>query len=113
MGRKAIVDYSEYIVAGDMSGTITGPSTNILYTDRAGFQIVYTGSPTGSFSIEVSNDETTWQAVALSTGVSAAGSADNHFIDVETASKFIRLVYTFSSGTGSLNVHITAKSISG
>ena len=113
MSTKRVVDYSKYIVAGTMASNVTGPSTNILYTDRVGFQIVYTGTPTGSFSVEVSNDETTWQELTLSTAVSAAGSAGNDFIDAETSAKFVRLVYTASSGSGSLDVHITAKSISG
>lgn len=113
MGSKRVIDYSDYIVAGDMSGTITGDSTNILHTDRVGYQIVYTGSPTGTFGVEVSNDETTWQELTLSAAIAATGSGDNHFIDVESACKFVRLVYTFSSGTGSLDVKLTAKSISG
>tara|TARA_R110002126_G_scaffold172712_1_gene321498 strand:- start:3754 stop:4095 length:342 start_codon:yes stop_codon:yes gene_type:complete len=113
MGSKRVIDYDEYLVAGDMSGTLTGDSTNIMHTDRVGYQILYTGAPNGTFSVEVSNDETTWQALVLSVAIAATGSGDNHFIDVETASKFVRLVYTFSSGTGSLDVKLTAKSISG
>ena len=113
MGSKRTLDYSNLIVDGDMSGNITSASTNILHTDRVGYQLVWTGTPTGDFSVEVSNDEATWVALTLSTAVAAAGSADSAFIDCETAAKFIRLVYTASSSTGTLQVHITAKSISG
>ena len=113
MGVKRVVDYDKYIVAGSMAATVTGPSTNILHTDRVGYQIVFTGTPTGTFTAEVSNDETTWEPLTLSVGITAAGSADNHFIDCETAAKFIRLVYTRSSGTGTLDVKLIAKSISG
>ena len=113
MGSKRVVDYKELIVDGDMSEDITGPSTNILYTDRVGFQLSWTGTPTGSFSIEVSNDEVVWVALTLSATVTAAGSADDAFIDAETAAKFIRVKYSDTSGSGTLQAHITAKSISG
>jgi hypothetical protein len=113
MGHKTTVDYSKYIDAQSMGASVTGPSTNIMNTDRVGFQIVWTGSPTGDFTVEISNDATTWTEMTLSTPVAAAGSADNAFIDCESAAKYIRLVYTRTSGTGTLNVHITAKSISG
>ena len=113
MGSKRIVDFDQLIVDGDMSSNVISPSTNILYMDRVGYAISYDGTPTGTFSVEISNDEINWQALTLSTGISAAGSADNHFIDVETAAKYVRLVYTAGSGSGSLQVHVTAKSISG
>ena len=113
MGSKRSLSYSELIFAGDMSEDITGPSTNILHLDRVAFQLVWTGAPTGSFDVEVSNDETTWVAVTLTTAVTASGSGDTALIDVETGAAFIRIKYNDTSGTGSLNAHIVAKSISG
>ena len=113
MGSKRTLTYSELIVAGDMSEDITGPSTNILHLDRVGFQLVWTGTPTGTFSVEVSNDEETWAAMTLSVAVTAAGSADNAFLDIETGAAYVRVKYTDTSGTGSLDAHIVAKSISG
>tara|TARA_R110002126_G_scaffold132271_1_gene276332 strand:+ start:231 stop:572 length:342 start_codon:yes stop_codon:yes gene_type:complete len=113
MGSKRVIDYDEYIVATSMTSTITGDSTNILHTDRVSYQIAYTGTPNGTFSVQVSNDETTWEDLTLSVAIAAIGSADNHFIDAETAAKFVRLVYTASSSTGTLDVKLTAKSISG
>lgn len=113
MGSKRTLDYDQLIVDGDMSSSITSDSTNILNTDRVGYQILFTGTPTGTFSVEVSNDEVTWAELTLSTAITANGSGDNAFIDCESAAKFIRLKYTSTSGSGTLQVHITAKSISG
>ena len=111
-GTKRVITPFNIIVDGDMASNITGDSTNILYTDRVSYQIKYTGTPTGSFSVQVSNDEETWEDLTLSVPVSAIGSADNHFIDAESAANFIRLVYTASSGTGVLQAILVAKSIS-
>lgn len=113
MSHKTTIDYSKYIDAVSMGATITGASTNIMNCDRVGYEIVYTGTPTGTFSVEVSNTGTYWQTLTLSTPVTASGAGGNDFIDCETASKYCRLIYTRTSGTGTLSVALTAKSISG
>ncbi len=113
MSVKRVVDHSKLLVDESMTGNITSPSTNILYTDRVGYQLSWAGTPTGDFTVEVSNDETVWVELTLSVAVAAAGGADDAFIDVETAAKFVRLVYTVGSSTGTLQAHLTAKSISG
>ena len=113
MGAKRVIDTYQSVTDGDMSSDITSPSTNILYTDRVGFQLSWTGTPTGTFSVEISNDEISWVALTLSESIAAAGSADQAFIDCETAAKFIRLKYTAGSSTGVLQAKLTAKSISG
>ena len=113
MGVKRTLDYSSLVVDGDMSSNITSSSTNILHMDRVGYQLVWTGTPTGDFSVEVSNDDSTWQAISFDTTPDAAGSAGSHFLEIETAAKFIRLKYTAGSGSGTLQAHITGKSISG
>jgi len=113
MGSKRVIDTYQAITDGDMSSNITGPSTNILYTDRVSYQLIYTGSPTGTFSVQVSNDETTWEDVAFDTTPTASGAGDTDFLEIETGAKFIRLNYTASSGTGTLQAKMTAKSISG
>jgi hypothetical protein len=113
MSVKRILDFESLIVDGAMVGSITSPATNILYMDRVGYQLSWAGTPTGDFTIEVSNDEVVWVELTLSVPVAAAGSADDAFIDVETAAKFVRVKYTVGSGTGTLQAHITAKSISG
>jgi hypothetical protein len=113
MSVKRVIDIFKSVVDGDMSADVVSPSTNILYTDRVGFQISYTGSPTGVFSVQVSNDESIWQDLTLSVAIEAAGSADNHYIDAETSARHIRLKYTRESGSGTLQVSLVAKSISG
>ena len=113
MSTKRVLDFASLVVDGDMSGDVTSDATNILHLDRIGYQVAWTGTPVGTFSVEVSNDSVTWAAVVLSPAVAAAGSADNAFIDVESAAKFMRIKYTAGSSTGTLNIHITGKSISG
>jgi hypothetical protein len=114
MGSKRTLDYSELIVDGDMSATLTSDSTDILNIDRVSYNLSFTTSDAvGTFSVEVSNDNSTWVTVALDTGVTAASADDEALIDVETAARYIRLKYARSSGSGTLQAHIVGKSISG
>ena len=76
MGSKRTLDFDKLVVNGDMSSNITSPSTNILHTDRVGYQLVWTGTPAGTFSVEVSNDETTWAELTLSTAITGGGAAE-------------------------------------
>ena len=113
MSTKRTIDTYHAVVNGDMSSSITSPLTDILNADRVSYQISFTGSPTGTFSVQISNDKSIWEDMTLSVAITAVGSPDNHFIDCETAAKYIRLVYTRASGSGVLNVKLVAKSISG
>ena len=114
MSVKRVINQVEAIVDGSMGGSITQTDpTNIQYMDRVGVQLSWTGTPTGDFTVEVSNDKVVWNELTLSVAITAAGSADDAFIDAETAARFFRVVYTRTSGTGTLQAHIAGKSISG
>jgi hypothetical protein len=120
MQKNAIVQ-KHLVVDGDMTGTITSEAINILRMDRASLQLVFTGTPTGDFAVEVSGDYRedqagnptntgTWTPITLSPAPVAAGSADDIFIDLTvTAAPWVRLTYTPSAGTGTLNAHLSAK----
>lgn len=111
------------VVDGEsMAGNVTSDPTIIQTIPCVGYTIVWTGTPTGSFSVEVSNDYNagginggeaeagTWVAITLSTAVSATGGADSAFIDIREISAYaIRLKYTRVSGTGTLTATIAGK----
>lgn len=69
-------------------------------------QLVFTGTPSGSFKLQCSNDDSdpsNWTDISGSSQtVSAAGSVT---WNVENAGyKWVRVVYTFTASTGSLTV---------
>ncbi len=96
------------VVNGDMSGDIASSIVPIQTEVMVSFQAIYTGSPTGTLKIQVSNDQTNWEDY---TGSSQSISAAGTFMwdIVNTSVSYIRLFYTFSSGTGVLNVNVFAK----
>lgn len=98
--------------ANNMTGVvaITSLPLDIRYMPRACMVASWTGSASGTISIQGSVDGTTYSDMGL--GISnVVGVADNRFIDLtETAADYVRLVYTNTGGTGTLTVKGSAKS---
>lgn len=123
MPQKNVLKPYHAIVAGNMSGNITSPVTCIQYLDNCLIQLNFTGTPTGTFSVQVSADYArddqgnvtnagNWVPLTLSPSPSAAGAANQIIIDMnEMPAPYLRVVYTFTSGTGTLDMYITAKSV--
>lgn len=113
------------INAVSMASNITGSPTIINRIPGISYDIAWTGTPTGTFSIQVSNtyaqnaDGTVanagnWNTLPTSsfsgTYPVPSGSADHGFLDVVgTEAYAVRLIYTATSGTGSLTVLAAAK----
>lgn len=114
----------QIISAGDMSANITGPVTTVAYLDSVAIQLNFTGTPTGTFEIQGSLDHKVsvpansvvsngnWVAMTLTPIPTATGSAGQILINMnQIAFPYIRIVYLFASGTGSLDAYIAAKEI--
>lgn len=122
-GRKNTLRKYQTITNGSMAGSLTSTVTNIQFLDAIGVQFNFTGTPTGSFQVQVSADYAqddngnvqvagNWVNMTLSPAPVASGSADSIYIDIRsTSAPWMRLVYTRSSGSGTLNAFITAKAI--
>jgi hypothetical protein len=110
------------VTNGDMSGNIIGKV--ILKPEISGmnYSVVFTGSPTGTFTIEASDDYSvfqngtvnnpgTWNTLPTTPAVVASGAGGNGMIEVVTIAYATRLVYTRVSGTGTLNAIVTGQGV--
>ena len=99
------------VTDASMGAGIIGPSTkwSIQGFSRVALQFIWTGSPVGTFFVDVSQDGTNWAALPLSPAPAAAGTAGNAFVDAQTGAVFMRVRYVRTSGTGTLNVIADAK----
>jgi len=118
--RKNVLNKYQIITAGDMSGNITSLVTIVAFMDNLAIQVIATGAPNGTFTVEASTDFTaiepgenvtstgTWDPVGTAT-IAAAGSItfDVH----QLAPCAVRLRYAFISGTGTCNAYIAGKEI--
>jgi hypothetical protein len=107
-------------VSGAMATSINSLPTNVQELSLGSYSMVWTGSPTGTFSIQGSNDYTqnsagtvnagTWDTLPVSVTVSATGSPGNGIYDIAlTGILWLRLVYTASSGSGNCNAIFVGK----
>lgn len=105
---------------GVMTGTtsIVGDTIKTGNCCRWSFQAEWTGNPTGTLVVQGSLQigvgsipVPTWTNIPFTlTPGNPAGTASSAIIDVLTACEYIRVQYTNTTGTGTLNVRSSAKS---
>lgn len=105
------------------SGFLLGAmaSTNTIYTqivdvsrmDNMGLEVTWTGTPTGTFQVMVSNSGINFYALTFNPALAQpAGSAGGYAVDLnQLPFKYVMLQYTNSSGTGSLTVYAQVKDL--
>lgn len=132
-GRKSNLRLFKNIDAGDMSqASVTSTVSNIQMLDNIGLQLSWTSSPVGTFAVQVSADHaqdtegnvTTagqWTPITLTYLLSGAITQDTSiptsvgspiYLDLnQLSAPWIRIVYTRTSGSGTLSGYITAKMV--
>jgi hypothetical protein len=113
--------HKQVIVNQSMTGVgvITSQITSIRGFDNVFYDIQFTGTPTGTFSVQVSssydpltNPNAIFIPLVLSPVPVASGSDGVIGIDInQEGAQWIKLVYTNSGGTGNLNAYVSAKAI--
>lgn len=122
MASRPIFSPYYVITNGNMSGNLISAVTVIQNLSLVSYACSWVGTaPIGNVSIQVSNDYTqnaagvvqnpgTWNTLPLSASTAVTGNTGNGFIDIDANAGYaLRLVYTRTSGTGTLNVVIDAK----
>lgn len=113
MGQKKLLPSYPIITNGVMTGTntISSVPTNVQNEDAIGIQLNWTGTPTGTITVQVSTDNVTYNSLTFNPVLDQpTGSAGGYYINLDSAGFFwVKLVYTNSSGVGVFNAQICAK----
>jgi hypothetical protein len=106
-----------------MASTVTSEVVHTKFQDNIGIQLDWTGTPTGTFAIQISSNHLesspgvvqvpgTWVTLPLSPAIAATGAADTAYIDLnQMSAQYVRVVYARTGGTGVLNGIVVGKAI--
>jgi hypothetical protein len=101
--------------AKSMGASFTTDSVKMAWEDNFGIQMVWTGTPTGVIEVQVSMDPDNlgWETIPFNPSLTQpAGAAGTNWAEVnQTTAAYVRLKYTRTSGTGTFNAKISAKSV--
>ena len=125
--RTALRPYT-VLSSGSMAGDLTSSVTILQSIVGVSYALSWTGtSPVGTCSVQVSNDYSvypsgavnntgTWTTIYLNvngtpaTTIAITGNTGSGFIDIDqTMAYAIKLIYTRTSGTGTLSAVISGK----
>lgn len=89
--------------AGSLGANYTSPYVWIGGVSNIDCQLVWTGTPTGTFGVSVSEDATNFDALTLSGSVIGGGAAGHGTIELATlGAPYMEITYTRTSSTGTL-----------
>jgi len=105
----------QIIVNQPMTANIASGAYDLNQMAMYALQAVYTGSPNGTILVQASCDNVplassvvNWTTIANSSvNISSAGSSSWNYSLI--GYRWVQVVYTFSSGSGTLNVTLNAK----
>lgn len=122
-GRKNVIKSNKVVSAGSLAGDYTSPVTIVQYLDNIGIQLNVSGTPVGDFEVQFSGDYAVneagyvtnagnWIPVDFGSSVSVSGSPDFIYLDLnQMPGPAMRVFYDRTSGTGSVDMYVTAKEI--
>ena len=95
------------ITTGDMSlASLTSTTVDKTLYEHISFECVSTGAPVGTLTAQVSTDNSNWATIGTA-AVTAAGTVYMEF--PFTVANYVQVIYTKTSGTGSLTVQSTKR----
>lgn len=104
--------FNEKIVDSEsMGSSITSSIKNVQEAISFAVQVLWSGggTPVGTLDLQASNDGTNFSSV-ISSPPAVSGNSGSLIINVEKhAYGYIRVVYTRTSGTATMNVQVNAK----
>ncbi len=115
MSRKLVVKSFPMIDSVSMGASIESSVVNVQNLDQGSVFVEWSGgsTPVGTLTVEARNGENaTWYELDFNSVMSVSGNSGSHQI-VFNSMPFtdIKLKYTRSSGSGTLDAVITAKSV--
>lgn len=105
---KRVTTPRQLIEDGDLSGNLTSADMIVKDHDNVSIQLVWTSTPDGEFFVDGSIDGVTFEKLSLQAATTSGESS--HLIELHgVAFDRLRIRYVSSSGSGTLQGHVMAK----
>lgn len=111
---KNVINPIHILTSGDMSqSTLSSDIINVQYLDNVGLEVTWTGTPTGTITVEGSVSNSNYYSLTFNpTLTQPAGSSGGYLINLnQFPFVYYYVKYTRSSGTGTLNVWAAVKEV--
>lgn len=103
---------SHFIQSKSMATSFASAWVDALEIDNLSIHIVASGSPTGSFVVNVSPDKASAVALTLSGSPALSGSGDSIILDLnQLPHRYVQVSYLATSGSGTCDGWVTGKSL--
>jgi hypothetical protein len=115
MGATRINTFKQFdAVPVSSTNVYTSTVSNVGQMHNLGFQVIFTGTMTGTLQILFSNDNVNFTPWTFSPALSQpAGSALSYLVNMSLMSfPYVRVKYTNASGSGTMSVSMTSKDLS-
>lgn len=112
MGRKNVVKSFKMLDEADLSGSLESAIVNVINLDKASIHLNWTGtSPVGVITVEARNGEkSSFYELDMGGVINITGNSGDHQLNfLELPFTDIKVVYTSTSGTGTIDATISAK----
>lgn len=115
MSRKSLLKPYKILNAVDIATNQTSNPTNVEGIDNFCIELEWSGTtPVGVVTVETASQDaggnySTWKSIDFGATISISGASGNHLLFVKADSQFYRVVYTATSGTGTLTAIISGK----
>src|SRR5574343_69406 len=125
MSRKNVLEHElrdSAKVSADLSlsASFISEITNVKYLDNIGLQVSWAGtSPVGQLYVDISSDNVNidteivnWTELDFGSPATVSGNTGSGLINInQVPFTWMRVRYTRSSGTGTMNINISAKMV--
>lgn len=119
MGDKKILVPFHGMASTNAPVAVTGTNTytslpvNIKNLDNVGIQLIWTGTPTGTFSVLHSPDGVVYDPITLNPAITQPAGSSGHWSVVLQQDPFnwVQIQYVNASGSGTVDMIVCAKDL--
>lgn len=112
MSRKRVLTPYRLVTDGSLAADFYSPASVVSYDDNVGYQVKYSGDPTGQFYVQGTINGSDWEDLALNSDILVSATPGSFVINLNQIPYFqLRIRFARTSGTGLVQIWVMTKTI--